>query len=136
MRGIVRTGSGARAQPGRMRMIPLALAAAAALATPLAAAPSRPAAPPAAAGEEVSIPFVHFGGIWNFEAQDDDVVYLQDRSRNWYRAQLNGTCRDLSWANAIGVDTRGSPNFDRFSSLIVGRERCPIESLTRSGPPP
>src|SRR4051794_10414879 len=136
MRGIVRAGSGSRADDGGMRMIRLALAAAAALAAPLAATQSRPAPPPAAAGAAGSIPFVHCGGIWNFEAQDDDVAYLQDRSRNWYRAQLNGRCLDISWANAIGVDTRGSPNFDRFSYLIVGHDRCPIQSLTRSGPPP
>jgi hypothetical protein len=100
----------------------------------LAAAPPKAPAPPA--GEEVSIPFVHFGGIWNFEAPDDDLVYLQDRSRNWYRAQLYGPCFGLSWANRLGVDTRGSANFDRTSMLIVGRQSCPIESLTRSGPPP
>jgi hypothetical protein len=114
----------------------LAFALAAALAAPLAAAPSHPAAPPPPAGEEVSIPFAHFGGIYNFEAPDDDVVYLQDRGRNWYRAQLYGTCLDLSWANRLGIDTQGSPNFDRFSFLIAGRQRCQIESLTRSGPPP
>jgi uncharacterized protein DUF6491 len=108
--------------------------AAAALAAPALAASDRPAPPPA--GEEVSIPFVHFGGIWSFEAQDDDVVYLQDRSRNWYRAQLYGSCFGLSFANGIGVDTKGSANFDRFSTLIVGHESCPIQSLTRSGPPP
>ncbi|MDB5692121.1 MAG: hypothetical protein JWO81_1184, partial [Alphaproteobacteria bacterium] len=71
-----------------------------------------------------------------FEAQDDDLVYLQDRSRNWYRAQLYGPCFGLGWANGIGVDTGGSASFDRFSTLIVGGERCRIESLTRSGPPP
>jgi hypothetical protein len=119
-----------------MKKILFALAATAALAAPpAAAAPPAPAAPPAA-GEEVSIPFVHFGGIWNFEAQDDEIVYLQDRGRNWYRARLNGPCLDIGWANAIGVDTRGSPNFDRFSTLIVGHQSCSIESLTRSGPPP
>ncbi len=103
-------------------------------APPAAAAPLKPAAPPT--GEEVSIPFVHFGGIYSFEAPSDEIVYLQDRSRNWYRAQLYGSCFGLSWANAIGVDTRGSANFDRFSFLIVGRERCQIESLTRGDPPP
>lgn len=108
---------------------------AALLAAPIAAAPPNPAAPPAT-GEEVSIPFVHFGGIYNFDAPSDDVVYLQDRSRNWYRAQLYGPCWGLQDAIRLGVDTRGSANFDRTSQLIVDHQSCPIESLTRSGPPP
>jgi len=118
-----------------MRKTILAVAAAAAsLAAPLAAASPRPAAPEP--GAEASIPFAHFGGVWSFEAPDDDLVYLQDRSRNWYRAQLYGPCFGLGWANGIGIDTRGSSEFDRYSFLIVGKERCAIQSLTRSGPPP
>jgi hypothetical protein len=113
----------------------LALIAVLLAAAPVAAAPPKPAAPPPA-GEEASIPFVHFGGIYNFDAPSDDVVYLQDRSRNWYRAQLYGPCWGLQNAIGIGVDTRGSANFDRTSWLIVDRQSCPIESLTRSGPPP
>jgi hypothetical protein len=118
-----------------MNTMLLAVTAAASLAAPLPAATPRPAAP-SPAGEEASIPFAHFGGVWNFEAQDDHVVYLQDRSRNWYRAQLYGPCFDLSWANRIGVDTRGSASFDRHSILLVAGQRCSIESLTVSGPPP
>ncbi|HEY1607429.1 MAG TPA: DUF6491 family protein [Allosphingosinicella sp.] len=104
-----------------------------------AAAPSRApavATAPPAADEEVSIPFAHFGGIYNFDAPSDDLVYLQDRGRNWYRAQLYGQCWGLQDAIGIGIDTRGSANFDRTSLLIVDHRSCPIESLTRSGPPP
>jgi hypothetical protein len=117
-----------------MKKMLLAVTAAASLATPIPAATPRPAPPPA--GEEASIPFAHFGGVWSFEAPDDDLVYLQDRSRNWYRAQLYGPCFGLGWTNGIGIDTRGSASFDRYSILIVGNERCAIQSLTVSGPPP
>lgn len=119
-----------------MNRIALALAAAASFAAIAAAAPPRPAAPPPPAGEEVSIPFVHFRGIQDFEADGENGVYLQDRSRNWYYAKLIGPCRELPWAIGMGVDTRGSPSFDRFSTLIVDHERCPLQSLVRSGPPP
>jgi hypothetical protein len=114
-----------------MKTLSIALAAASSLAASVSAAP-----PPAAPGAEASIPFVRFGGIQDFEARGDDIVYLQDRSRRWYRAQLNGPCLDLGWATAIGIDTHGSPTFDRFSALIVEGRRCPIQSLTLSGPPP
>jgi hypothetical protein len=91
---------------------------------------------PAAASAEASIPFVRFGGIRNWEERGDDVVYLQDQNLHWYRVQLYGGCPELSFATAIGIDTRGSPTFDRFSAIRVGGDLCNIASVTRSGPPP
>ena len=90
----------------------------------------------AAEAEEVRIPFVRFGGIRDFRAEERDVVYLQDRRRNWYRAELMGPCIGLPWARAIGVETHGTSSFDRFSRLIVEGERCLISSLTRAEEPP
>ena len=105
---------------------------AAALAAPAFASPSQHGA--AAKGEEVSIPFPGFR-IRNFRAENDDVVYLEDRNRNWYRAEVIGPCTELPFAQAIGIDTRGSGSFDRFGAIIVGRDRCPLLSLTRSEKP-
>jgi hypothetical protein len=85
---------------------------------------------------EVSIPFASFRNVRDFHPVSRGVVYLQDRSRNWYRATLAFPCLDLPWAHRIGIDTNGGNNVDQFSSLIVGRERCRIASLVRSGPPP
>ena len=110
-------------------LLPLLAAAAAA---PALAAPSGPEA-----GEQVSIPFAsHARSIRTFEAPTDDVLYLQDRQRRWYRAEIGGPCFGLRWAQAIGYDTRGSLSLGRFSTILVGRERCPIVSLTRSDGPP
>lgn len=100
------------------------------------AAAAQPPAPPSPADEEVSIPFVGFGGIRNWEERGDDVVYLQDQHLRWYRVRLDGSCRELPFATAIGIDTRGSPAFDRFSALRVGGDLCTVRSVTRSGPPP
>ncbi|HEX8526723.1 DUF6491 family protein [Allosphingosinicella sp.] len=108
------------------------LAAAASFAAPQAEA--APRGPPVA--EEARIPFVQFRGIRDFRAEGRDLLYLQDRSRNWYRAELMGPCIGLPWARAIGVDTRGDSSFDRFSTLIVEGERCAISSLTRTSEPP
>jgi hypothetical protein len=107
-------------------------AAAASLAMPAAAGP-RPAPP---VGQEARIPFASMGGIRSFHAEDDDIVYLQDYRRRWYRAELVGPCFGLRWAMRIAVDTRGSSAFDRSSALLVGDERCMLGSLTYSGPPP
>jgi hypothetical protein len=109
------------------------------LAALLAAPAAAPAEPPARAperGEEVRIPAARFGGIRNFHAVDDDVVYIQDRKRNWYRAELAGHCWNLRSAMAIGIDTRGSGSFDRFSAIVVGHDRCPLVSLVASDKPP
>jgi Family of unknown function (DUF6491) len=77
-----------------------------------------------------------FGGVRSFQADGSEAVYLQDRQRNWYRAELIGPCQGLPWAFGIAIDNRGSSTVDRFSTLIVEGDRCKIESLTRSGPPP
>ena len=116
-----------------MNKLILALAAAASLAAPAAASPDRPAEP---YGEEARIPFAHLrGGIRSFHADDYDTVYIQDRRRDWYRAEIAGYCQALPWALRIGVDTRGSSTFDRFSALIVEGDRCQLISLTRSEKP-
>ncbi|HEU0098307.1 MAG TPA: DUF6491 family protein [Allosphingosinicella sp.] len=106
---------------------------AASLAAPALAAAS-PASP--AMGEPASIPFAnHPRAIRDFEAPSDEIVYLQDRQRRWYRADL-GHCFGLKWAQAIGYDTRGGLSLDSFGAILVEGRRCPILSLTRSDGPP
>lgn len=128
-------GSGPPWQKGGMKSFILAAFAAASLAAPASASADTPRT--GAEAEEVRIPFVQFRGLRDFRSDGRDVVYLQDRGRNWYRAELMGPCIGLPWARAIGVDTRGTSSLDRFSMLIVEGERCFISSLTRAeGPPP
>jgi hypothetical protein len=114
-----------------MKNIVIAMLAAA-VAAPAVAAPVQQG--PAAYRQEVQIPFPGFR-IRNFRAETRDVVYLEDQRRLWYRAELIGPCRDLPFAQAIGIDTRGSSSFDRFSAIIVGNDRCQLTSLTRSDKP-
>lgn len=85
---------------------------------------------------EATIPFVDNGSVRNFQPVGDDVIYLQDRRRNWYRAELNGPCLNLQSAVRIAVDTRFGSTLDRTGSFLVDGQRCPIFSLVRSGPPP
>ena len=115
----------------------LLLPAAAAL---LAAAVPAFAAGPAAgapAREEVRIPLARFT-IRNFHPVGDDVVFLEGPRHQWYRAELAPRCYELQSALRIALDTRfNGDTLDNSSSLIVGRERCRIVSLTRAdGPPP
>ena len=92
---------------------------------------------PAAAGKEASIPFIRLNGIRDFEADGDDAVYLQDRARKWYHANLVGPCLGLTTAIRIAVDTRfGGNSLDRTGTLLVDGERCRLLDLVTSGPPP
>jgi len=88
------------------------------------------------APEEARIPFAGFQSIHTFYPVGEDVVYLQDQRRDWYRATLSGPCFNIGTAVAIGLDTRPGDTVDNTSSFLVDGRRCPIHSLVRSGPPP
>jgi hypothetical protein len=103
----------------------------------LAAAVPALAGPSAPQPEQVRIPLASFT-IRGFHPYGDDLVYLEGTRRQWYRAELAPRCYELQSAIRIALDTRFNGNtLDNSSSLIVGRERCRIISLTRAdGPPP
>ena len=112
----------------RLALLILALAAGA----PAVAQPDAPRQRP----EEARIPFVNFGSVRTFRTAGEDVIYLQDTRRNWYRAELSGRCVGIEQALRIGVDSRFGSTLDNSSTLIVDGRRCPIHSLVRSGTPP
>jgi hypothetical protein len=89
-------------------------------------------------GQETSIPFIGTVGLYNFEADSDHGVWLQDQQRRWYYARLMPSCINLSTAIRIGVDTRfNGSSLDRTGALLVDGQRCVLTSLTKSdGPPP
>jgi hypothetical protein len=95
------------------------------------------AAPQGLKKEEVSIPFVQYRSIRDWQANKDEGLWIQDLRRNWYYAEVMQPCIGLDWAWSIGFDTRFGSSLDKFSSIIVPREgRCQITSLTRSDAPP
>jgi hypothetical protein len=85
---------------------------------------------------EASIPFANRGGIFDWHADKDRGLWVQDVHRNWYYAKFMGPCIGLDFANSIGFDTRPLGNFDRFSSVFVpGTGRCTVQSFTVSESP-
>jgi len=124
-----------------IRTLTIAMLAAASLAgvvVPATARQQSPTWPADKLGKETSIPFIGTIGLYNFEADDDRGVWLQDQQRRWYYARILGPCTGLPFATRIGVDTRfGGAQLDRTGTLLVDRQRCPIDSLVASnGPPP
>jgi hypothetical protein len=88
---------------------------------------------------QATIRFADNGGIrdWASAREDKrDILYIQDRSRKWYRASFIGSCSELTFANAIGFKTDGTGSLDRFSSIIADGNRCQFYSLTATDGPP
>jgi len=108
-----------------------------------AAAATAPAASPepnaatasAAAPKEASIPFANHGGIYNWGVVDNRTLLIQGRNRKWYKATLFAPCIDLPFAQTIGFKTNASGSFDKFSSIVVRRQRCSLTSLVEIPPP-
>jgi hypothetical protein len=117
------------------------LICAAGIAAALSAVPASakdPVWPADKLGKEATIPFMDTIGLYNFEADDDRGVWLQDQQRRWYYATVVPPCTNLSFATRIGVDTRfGGSTLDRTGSLLVDHQSCHLTSLvTSNGPPP
>ncbi len=91
----------------------------------------------APSGRDASIPFANLGGVYDWAADGNHALYIEGIDRKWYHAELLGPCIDLPFAEHIGFVTEpGSGAFNRFSSILVRGQQCPVRSLTRSDPPP
>ena len=99
-------------------------------------APKQAAAAPREIGAEASIVFPSDTTIRNWRADRERGIWVQDRRGDWYYGLFAGICRDVDFAQAIGFDTRGQSRLDRFATLVVRGERCPLVSFVNSAPPP
>ena len=82
------------------------------------------------------IPFANRGGINDWRADSDHVLYVQGRNRQWYRAELFTDCIGLNFAENIGFVVEPSGTFDRFSAIVVEHRECKLRSLEKSDKPP
>jgi len=101
-----------------------------------AAAANESAKEPRALGVESSITFPSDSSIRNWQADRERGIWIQGRGNDWYYGTFAGLCRDLDFAQAIGVETRGAGRLDKFASIIVRGERCQLTSFVTSAPPP
>jgi hypothetical protein len=148
---VISCGHGRQALQSRaQRQVPagaaiarLALCAVLALPATLEAAgadtPAPKDSPPGSSGAvpaaEASIPFADHGGIYNWEVIDDRTMLLQDRDKRWYKATVLFSCQGLTSKQRVGFVANPDGSFDKMSALQVGDQRCPLKSLTRTGPP-
>jgi hypothetical protein len=96
------------------------------------ATPTTPGAPAA----EASIPFADHDGIYNWQVIDDRTVLIQGQNRKWYKASLMSRCFDLRFAERLGFESNPNGSFDKFSSITVRGQNCPLTSLVEAPPPP
>jgi hypothetical protein len=99
----------------------------------VAASPAAAAAPKAPADE---IPFVSFGGIRDWTANDDNTLYVESAQGKWFQVALAYPCSGLPFALRVGVDTGGFDTLDSFSNIVVDGQRCPVASVTQIAAPP
>ncbi|MBL8629736.1 MAG: hypothetical protein JNM81_08920 [Rhodospirillaceae bacterium] len=119
-----------------MRFTNLTLAAAFALALPMAAVAQPTDLTKQPAAEEVSIPFVQFGAIRDWRPDGREGLYVQGNGDQWYYAKLMSPCTGLNFADVIAFNTKGGANqLDRFSSIIVDGQTCQFKSLVKSEKP-
>ena len=80
--------------------------------------------------ENAEIPFARTIDGW--EEVDNDHVLLDAGIHRLYLAKVWPECaREARYHNRLGVEHRGTPNVDRFSTLIIDGRRCPITELTQ-----
>ncbi|HWW56143.1 MAG TPA: DUF6491 family protein [Sphingopyxis sp.] len=113
----------------------------AALLLPLSAAAAieptdAPAREPRALGVESSIVFPSDSTIRNWQADRDRGIWIEGRRGEWYYGTFAGFCRDIDFAQAIGLETRGAGRLDKFASIVVRGDRCQLSSFVTSAPPP
>jgi hypothetical protein len=94
-----------------------------------------PLANAAEAGSSAQIPFADLGGITNWEADGDRGLYIQARDRKWYYASFMGPCIGLEFRDRVGFVTEPGGELDKFSSVLVGDQRCYFKSFAPSRPP-
>jgi hypothetical protein len=114
---------------GRSSAALLCLLVSGAMAETPAAAPAQTPAP------EAQIAFADHGGIYNWQVVDDQTVLIQSQNRKWYKATLLSRCIDLPFAERLGFESNSDGSFDKFSSIQVRSQKCPLISLVKTTAP-
>jgi hypothetical protein len=106
------------------------------LAVLIAAAAFADTAAPAKAETQAQIPFANHGGIYDWRVVNDRTVLIQSQNRRWYKATLLSSCIELPFAETVGFESNADGSFDKFSSIKVRDQHCPLVSLVETAAPP
>lgn len=84
---------------------------------------------------DTAIPFAANGGIRDWYSNNEQSIYLRDRTGRWYLATFNGLCPNLPAAQTVQFETDASGAFDRFSSIGTEYGRCQVGSVVQAQAP-
>jgi hypothetical protein len=82
-------------------------------------------------GKAAYIAFANHGGVRDWREGGKDVIYFQDRNRQWYKAELSTPCFDLPFTLFVGLDTGPSDRLDKWSAVYVKGQRYLFKSFTK-----
>jgi hypothetical protein len=107
------------------------------IAAPLAANPAVTPLP-GVADQETTIPY---GAVQQVERGHGDVLFVRDRTNQWYRLGLNRGClrNTTVQLDQVIFDHRSpTTGIDRFTTIELPRDltSCAIDSIRRSAAPP
>ena len=88
------------------------------------------------AQREASIAFADHGGVDDWRAESDRVIYFKDQHRQWYRATLFSPAFDLPYVEHIGIDARPGGSLDKWGGIIVRGQRYSFQTFERVAGPP
>ena len=72
-----------------------------------------------------------------FQVARDDSLILRVGADRYYRATVWEPCaRELRWDDTIAFDTGPVDTLDRFSTVLVSGQRCPIRTFDQIAEPP
>jgi hypothetical protein len=66
---------------------------------------------------------------------NDRTLLIQAQNRQWFKATLFAPCIDLPFAERVGFESNADGSFDKFSSIRVRNQKCPILSLVPTEAP-
>lgn len=115
-------------------MLKFVFISALALATPVAAKQPLPI------GQETVITYAGNGGLrdWQRGGTISDLLYVRDRTEQWYAVRLSGRCRFYGSLDTLSYTTDTNGTFDRFSRISVSSspgQVCGVASIRTSLPP-
>ncbi|MFL6859436.1 MAG: DUF6491 family protein [Sphingomicrobium sp.] len=92
------------------------------------------ASPAAASGRipaaGIAVPAAPISRIHNWYASNPTTLYLQSRTRTWYKAEMARPCWEMPEAARIKVDMTDG-KLDNSSTVRFHGERCQVASVYR-----
>ncbi len=94
------------------------------------------AAPPSHYPSFPDIQLDSIGGVKSWKTGADDLIFIQSKTDQWYRAELSAACMKYDTSKGVNFVTELDPsNQVKISKVVVERRICRIVTMTRVNSP-